>query len=57
MNKFLFVLGVCVLLTPVLANSHGTAGRVVLQPKLRVGQMLRYEIGYRAATNRLFPDG
>ena len=51
MKKPLPFLGCCLILTAAPCIARGSADRVVLQPKLHVGQILRYQIGYRAMTN------
>jgi hypothetical protein len=53
MNKFLALLSCCLVLTAVPANARRAADRVVLQPRLHVGQIIRYQVAYRAtnATN------
>jgi hypothetical protein len=50
MNKFLRFLGCCLLLSAVPAQARDKAERVFLFPKLSVGQIIRYRIGYRSAT-------
>ncbi len=50
MTKFARFLGCCLMLTAVPCKARATAERVVLQPKLHVGQIIRYQIGYRATT-------
>ena len=44
-------LGCCLMLAVVPAAARNNADRVMLFPKLQVGQILRYQIGYRATTN------
>src|SRR5580692_12238283 len=51
MNNFLKVLGCCLLLAAVPCAARDNADRVVLFPKLSVGQTFRYQIGYSAKTN------
>jgi hypothetical protein len=51
MNSFLKVFGCCLISVAVPSSARDNADRVVLFPKLSVGQTFRYQIGYRAATN------
>jgi|SRR5580704_311371 hypothetical protein len=51
MNKCLRSLGCCLFSIVLPFAARDNADRVVLFPKLSVGQTLRYRIGYRAATN------
>ncbi|HKN76835.1 MAG TPA: hypothetical protein VJW94_16790 [Candidatus Acidoferrum sp.] len=51
MNKCLRWLGCCLILAAVPCAASDNADRVVLFPKLSVGQTFRYQIGYRSATN------
>ena len=51
MTRFLRLLGCCVISAAVTCAARDNADRVVLFPKLSVGQTFRYQIGYRAATN------
>jgi hypothetical protein len=51
MNNFLRLLGCCVVSAAVANAANENVGRVVLFPKLSVGQTFRYQIGYRATTN------
>ncbi|MGB2621714.1 MAG: hypothetical protein WA857_01725 [Candidatus Acidiferrum sp.] len=50
MNKLLRSLGLCLLLSAVPVQARDKADRVVLFPKLSVGQIIRYRIGYRSST-------
>src|SRR5580765_7997972 len=51
MSKCLRWLGCCLMLLAVPGEARDTAGRVILFPRLTVGQIIRYQIGYHAATN------
>jgi hypothetical protein len=51
MNKYLRVLGCCLISAAVLRAARDTQDHVLLFPKLSVGQTFRYKIGYRATTN------
>ncbi|MGC1415611.1 MAG: hypothetical protein WA817_10035 [Candidatus Acidiferrum sp.] len=51
MNRFLLFLGGCLILVAVTCKARSTGDRVVLQPKLHVGQIIRYQVGYRATNN------
>jgi hypothetical protein len=51
MNNFLRLLGCCLLLAAVPCAARDNADRVVLFPKLSVGQTFRYQIGYSSKTN------
>src|SRR5579859_3757091 len=51
MNKCLRWLGCSLMLLAVPGEARDNAGRVILFPRLSVGQIIRYQIGYRAATN------
>jgi hypothetical protein len=51
MNKCLRWLGGCLLCVALPCAAHDNADRVVLFPKLSVGQTFRYQIGYRATAN------
>lgn len=51
MNKLMTFLGFCLILPAQTCPARGNTDRVDLRPKLRVGQILRYQIGYRAATS------
>jgi hypothetical protein len=51
MNKCLRWLGCCLFSIALPCAARDSADRVVLFPKLSVGQTFRYQIGYRAATN------
>ncbi len=51
MKKSLRLLGGCLLAVALPCAAHDNADRVVLFPKLSVGQTFRYQIGYRATTN------
>jgi hypothetical protein len=53
MNRFLRLLGCCVISAAVTCAASDNADRVVLLPKLSVGQTFRYQIGYRTVTNRV----
>jgi len=53
MNKCLRWFGCCLLSIVLPCAARDNADRVVLFPKLSVGQTLRYRIGYRAATNTI----
>jgi hypothetical protein len=53
MNHFLRLLGCCVISAAVTCAASDNADRVVLSPKLSVGQTFRYQIGYRTVTNRV----
>ncbi|HMD06474.1 MAG TPA: hypothetical protein VKH63_03005 [Candidatus Acidoferrum sp.] len=50
MNSFLKLLGGCLILAAIPCAARDNADRVVLFPKLSVGQTLRYQIGYSAKT-------
>src|SRR5271165_467205 len=51
MNKYLRSLGCCLFSIVLPCAARDNADRVVLFPKLSVGQTFRYQIGYRAVTN------
>ncbi|HJX95276.1 MAG TPA: hypothetical protein VJ324_06655 [Candidatus Acidoferrum sp.] len=51
MNSFLKSLGCCLILATVPWAARDNADRIVLFPKLSVGQTFRYQIGYSAKTN------
>jgi hypothetical protein len=51
MNKYLRWLGCCLFSIVLPCAARDNADRVVLFPKLSLGQTFRYQIGYRAATN------
>lgn len=51
MKKSLRWLGGCLLCVALPCAARDGSDRVVLVPKLRVGQAFRYQIGYRAKTN------
>lgn len=51
MNSLLRFLGCCLLFAAVPAAARDNLDRVILFPKLRVGQIIRYQIGYRATTD------
>jgi hypothetical protein len=51
MNNSLRFLGCCLMLMAVAGEARDKTDRVILFPKLHVGQTLRYQIGYHAATN------
>ena len=51
MNKSLRLLGCCLISAAVPCAARDNADRVVLFPKLSVGQTFRYQIGYSAKTN------
>jgi hypothetical protein len=51
MKKTLRLFGGCLLSVAIPCAAHDNADRVVLFPKLSVGQTFRYQIGYRATTN------
>jgi hypothetical protein len=51
MNKCLRWLGYCLLAMALPCAARDNADRVVLFPKLTVGQTIRYQIGYSAKTN------
>jgi hypothetical protein len=51
MNKFPRLLGCCLFSMAVLGAARDNADRVVLFPKLAVGQSIHYQISYRSATN------
>ncbi len=51
MNKVSRFFACCLLLLSVTCEASDNANRIILFPKFRVGQTLRYQIGYRAATN------
>src|SRR5580658_11125551 len=51
MNKYLRVLGCCLISAAVLRAARDTQDHVLLFPKLSVGQTFRYKIGYRSTTN------
>jgi len=51
MSKCSRWLGCCLMLLAVPGEARDNAGRVILFPKLSVGQIIRYQIGYRAATS------
>jgi hypothetical protein len=51
MSKCLQWLGCCLMLLAVPGEARDNAGRVILFPRLTVGQIIRYQIGYHAATN------
>ena len=53
MNKCLRWFGCCLLSIVLPCAARDNADRVVLFPKLSVGQTIRYRIGYRAATNTI----
>jgi hypothetical protein len=53
MNKCLRWFGCCLFSIALPCAARDNADRVVLFPKLSVGQTLRYRIGYRAATNTI----
>jgi len=51
MNKPLRLLGCCLMAVALPCAAHDNQDRAVFFPKLSVGQIFRYQIGYRAATN------
>ena len=51
MNKFLRFFGGCLVCTAIPCTARDSADRVVLSPKLVVGQSIHYQIGYRSTTN------
>ncbi|MHB8502811.1 MAG: hypothetical protein ACYDCG_03325 [Candidatus Acidiferrales bacterium] len=51
MNECLRFLRFCLILTVVRCEARDAADLVILSPKLHVGQIIRYQIGYRATTN------
>jgi len=51
MNKFLRLFGCCLISMAVPCAARDNANRVILFPKLTVGQSIRYQIGYRSTTN------
>jgi hypothetical protein len=51
MNTFLKLLGCCALSAAVPCAARDNVDRVVLFPKLSVGQTFRYQIGYSSKTN------
>jgi hypothetical protein len=51
MKKVVQLLGCCLLVMAVPGKARIPSERVVLFPKLSVGQTFRYQIGYRAVTN------
>jgi hypothetical protein len=51
MNSILRLFGCCLLSAAVPCAARDNADRVVLFPKLSVGQTFRYQIGYSAKTN------
>jgi hypothetical protein len=51
MNKFLRFLGCCLICIAIPCAARDNADRVVLSPKLTVGQSIHYQIGYRSTTN------
>lgn len=51
MTKCLRWLGCCLMLLAVPGKARDNADRVILFPRLSVGQIIRYQIGYHAATN------
>lgn len=51
MNKFLGLLSSFLFFTLISAAPRNDADRVILFPKLHVGQILRYQVGFRATTN------
>lgn len=51
MNNFLKLFGCCLLLAAVPCVARDNGDRVVLFPRLSVGQTFRYQIGYSSKTN------
>jgi len=51
MNKLLRFLGGCLVSIAIPCAARDNADRVVLSPKLIVGQSIHYQIGYRSTTN------
>src|SRR5580698_3466929 len=51
MKKCLRLLGCCLIAAAVPCAARDNADRVVLFPKLAVGQTIRYQIGYSAKSN------
>jgi hypothetical protein len=51
MNEFLRFLGCCLICIAIPCAARDNAERVVLSPKLTVGQSIHYQIGYRSTTN------
>jgi hypothetical protein len=51
MNKSLRFLGGCLVSIAIPCAARDNADRVVLSPKLIVGQSIHYQIGYRSTTN------
>jgi hypothetical protein len=51
MNTFLRFLGCCLICIAIPCAARDNSERLVLSPKLTVGQTIRYQIGYRSATN------
>ncbi|MGB8476708.1 MAG: hypothetical protein WCE61_21715 [Candidatus Acidiferrum sp.] len=51
MTNFLRFLGCCLMLTAVSAAAGDKRQRVILFPKLSVGQIIRYQVGWRETTS------
>jgi len=51
MNRFLRFLGCCLISMTIPCAARDNLERVVLSPKLAVGQSIHYQIGYRSTTN------
>ncbi|MGH9744074.1 MAG: hypothetical protein ACRD51_17160 [Candidatus Acidiferrum sp.] len=51
MKNALRFFGFCLLLAPLPSIAGKNTERLILFPRLHVGQVIRYQIGYRAATN------
>ncbi len=51
MNNVLRCIACCAALMAVPCEARDNADRVILFPKLHVGQTIRYQVSYRAATN------
>src|SRR5580700_11830500 len=51
MNRFLRFLGCCLISMAIPCAARDNLERVVLSPKLAVGQSIHYQIGYRSTTN------
>jgi hypothetical protein len=51
MNKFLRFLGCCLICIAIPCAASDNSDRVILFPKLTVGQSIHYQIGYRSTTN------
>lgn len=51
MNSFLRLFIGCLLLAPLSLSARNDAERLSFFPKLRVGQVIRYQVGFRSTTN------